>query len=106
MAVVTKDELLLKLKAKFGEDADDETLSIIEDVSDTFDDYETKTKDNTEWKTKYNELDSEWRKKYRDRFYSAADDAHDDDKMGQFEDQTDGDSDTVITTFDDLFKEE
>lgn len=106
MAIVSKDELLAKLKIKFGDAADDETLSIIEDVSDTFDDYETKTKDNTDWKTKYNELDENWRKKYRDRFYSAVDeDSHDDDKMVQLSEQAD-DSETIITNYEDLFEEE
>lgn len=107
MSIVSKEDLLAKLKVKFGDAADDETLSIIEDVSDTFDDYESKTKDNTEWKTKYNELDESWRKKYRDRFYSAVDeDAHDDDKVMQLSEQTDGDNEVVMTSYDDLFREE
>lgn len=106
MAIVSKDELLTKLKAKFGDAADDETLSIIEDVSDTFDDYESKTKDNSDWKSKYNELDESWRKKYRDRFYSAdEDDAHDEDKKLQLEGQA-GSEDVVMTSYEDLFKEE
>lgn len=106
MAIVSKDELLTKLKVKFGDATDDDTLSIIEDVSDTFDDYESKTKDNSDWKSKYNELDESWRKKYRDRFYSAVeDDAHDEDKKLQLEEQAGGD-DVVITSYEDLFKEE
>ena len=106
MAVVTKDELLNKLKIKFGDAADDETLSIIEDVSDTIDDYETRTRDNTNWETKYNELDESWRKKYRDRFFSPVEnDAHDNDKLEQLDDQA-GEAETVATTYEDLFREE
>lgn len=106
MAVVSKEELLSKLKVKFGDAADDETLSIIEDVSDTFDDYETKTKDNSDWKTKYTELDETWRKKYRDRFYSPVDgDGHDMDKVEQLSKQT-GESETVMTSYEDLFEED
>lgn len=106
MAVVTKMDLLEKLKVKFGDAADDETLSIIEDVNDTFDDYESKTRDNTDWEAKYNELDESWRKKYRDRFYSAVEgDGHDADKVEQLDDQT-GEDESIATTYEELFKED
>lgn len=106
MAVVSKQDLMEKLKVKFGDAADDETLSIIEDVNDTFDDYESKTRDNTDWESKYKELDDTWRKKYRDRFYSAVEgDAHDADKAEQLDDQAD-ETESVATTYEDLFKEE
>lgn len=105
MAIVSKAELMDKLKLKFGDAADDDTLAIIEDISDTIDDYEAKTKDNSDWKTKYTELDETWRKKYRDRFYSPVEgDGHDADKMDQLDDQA-GQDETIATTYEDLFEE-
>lgn len=95
--VKTKDEILNAIKERFGEDTSDETLSLIEDVSDTLDDYETKTNDSTDWKTKYEENDKTWRERYRDRFFSGESDKDD-------EDHDDFDDDTPTKrTFEDLF---
>lgn len=71
MAVRTKDELLGQLKVRIGDDASDDTLTLLEDITDTFDDYESKTADTTNWKDKYEELDASWKKKYRDRFFNT-----------------------------------
>ena len=65
------DALLSKIKERIGEDTSDEALRFIEDVTDTIDDYESKTKDNTDWKKKYEDNDAEWRKKYKDRFFNT-----------------------------------
>ncbi len=69
--IKTKDEILSAIKERFGEETDDTVLSLIEDVSDTFDDYEAKTSDATNWKEKYENNDKEWREKYRDRFFNT-----------------------------------
>lgn len=69
--VRTKDELLASIKDKFKDDTSDETISFIEDVSDTINDLETKASDETDWKSKYEENDKQWREKYRDRFFNA-----------------------------------
>ena len=66
----TKDEILSLIKERVGDDASDEVISFIEDVTDTLNDFESRTGDNTEWERKYNELDASWRKKYKDRFFS------------------------------------
>lgn len=72
MAVKTREEIINELKARVGEQTDDETISFLEDVTDTLYDLETKAKgDGTDWKAKYEENDSEWRKKYTERFYSS-----------------------------------
>lgn len=67
MAIISKDELMNRLNTFLGEDTTDETLSFIEDVTDTIEDYESKS--STDWEKRYNDLDSEWRKKYRERFF-------------------------------------
>ena len=72
MAVKTREEILAELKARVGEQTDDETIAFLEDVTDTLSDLETKAKgDGTDWKAKYEENDAEWRKKYTERFYSS-----------------------------------
>ena len=72
MAVKTREEILEEVKARIGEQTDDETIAFLEDVTDTLTDLETKAKgDGTDWKTKYEEKDAEWRKKYTERFYSS-----------------------------------
>lgn len=69
--IKSKDEIIQALTAALGtEDAD---LEIIENVTDTLTDFETRTADNTNWHERYDELDASWRQRYHDRFTGAAD---------------------------------
>lgn len=71
MAVRTREEILKQLNERFGEDSSDATLSLMEDITDTFTDFEQRTNgDGTDWKTKYEENDKMWRDKYKERFMS------------------------------------
>lgn len=71
MAVKNKDEILEAIKTRVGDNTDDETISFLEDVSDTLTDLETKANDDDEdWKTKYEENDKSWRERYTNRFFS------------------------------------
>lgn len=94
MAVLSFDELITKIKAKIGDDTSDESIELLEDVSDTF----KANNDGENWKTKYEENDKEWRKKYIERFSGSGDDNHDDDDEDDDEEEK--------TTFEELFKEE
>lgn len=69
MAVRTRDEIMEAIRARLGDDISDDALVIIEDIDDTFGDYETRT--GNDWKSKYDELDASWRKRYRDRFFQS-----------------------------------
>jgi hypothetical protein len=71
MAIKSKDEILEYLKGRMGESPDDESISFLEDVTDTISDFESKIADKEDWKTKYEENDKEWRKKYTERFFSG-----------------------------------
>ena len=72
MAVKTREEIIKEVKARVGEQTDDETIAFLEDVTDTLSELETKAKgDGIDWKAKYEENDKEWRKKYTERFYSS-----------------------------------
>ena len=65
--VKTKDELLASIKSKFGDDTSDETISLLEDISDTLD----TLKDGVDWKKKYEDNDKMWRDKYTSRFFDT-----------------------------------
>lgn len=95
MAKLSKDELLEKVRTYVGDRTDDETLAIIEDISDSFD-----SSDADEWKQKFEENDKMWRDKYISRFFEKTDD--------EIEDPTDekNDEEKEYKTFEDLFEEE
>lgn len=76
----TKEEVVSKIRAYIGEEPDDAGLEILEDVSDTFTDYETRMADTTDWKAKYEENDKKWRRTYAERFDSSYEDSYEPDK--------------------------
>lgn len=67
--VRSREELMSAIKARIGDDTSDEALALIEDMTDTLTDYEGRIGE--DWKTKYEQLDADWRKRYRDRFYEG-----------------------------------
>lgn len=56
------DELISKVFKYIGDKNDDESISLLEDITDTLDG------DGEDWKKKYEENDASWRKRYRERF--------------------------------------
>lgn len=98
MAVLSHDDFMNAVKGLAGDNDDDNTLAMIENFTDTFNDLETRAKDTTDWKAKYEQNDNEWREKYKARFFEG--DAGTDPE--QREDNTD---DGKEISFDDLFKE-
>lgn len=94
MAKLSKDELIEKVKKYVGDRTDDETIEIIEDISDSID-----SSDADEWKKKYEENDKMWRDKYISRFFEK--------NAKENEDPSDEDDDEKeYKTFEDLFEEE
>ena len=71
MGVRRTQEMIDALKESFGESPDDTQLAMLEDVSDTFSDLNERCSE--DWKTKYEENDKAWRKRYTDRFSGNAD---------------------------------
>ena len=99
MAVKTRDEIMEAIRKRIGEDTSDDAISLLEDVTDTFADYETKVADKTDWKTKYDEMDASWRKKYMDRFSGKTGEEIKEEQEEQIKD------DSEPRTFDELFTE-
>ena len=50
MAVLSHDDFMSAVKGLAGDSADDNTLTMIENFTDTFNDLETRAKDTTDWK--------------------------------------------------------
>lgn len=95
MSVKTREEILESFKTRLGENPDDESISFLEDVTDTLDDFEKRANgDGTDWKSKYEENDANWRKKYTERFFSD-----------EPEPEPEPNPDNTPRTFSDLFKE-
>ena len=70
MAIKTKQEVLEGLK-KFipDEDTSDDTLTFLKDVADTLD----AGADGAAWKQKAEDVEKEWKQKYKDAFYNPPD---------------------------------
>lgn len=97
MAVRTREEILESIRARVGEQTDDETIAFLEDVTDTLTDFETRANgDGEDWEQRYKDNDTEWRKKYTERFFS--------DEPQVATPEPKGDESTKPKTFEDLFK--
>lgn len=94
--IKTKDEIINMISARIGEDNSDEAIGLLEDITDTLNDYETRTADSTNWKERYETNDKEWRDKYKERFMSG--DSSKDDEIIEEEKPK-------RYSFEDLFKE-
>lgn len=94
MARLSKDELIEKIKKYVGDRTDDETIEIIEDISDSID-----SSDVDEWKQKYEENDKMWRDKYISRFLEKKEDELDTPTEHEEEEKE-------YNSFEDLFEEE
>lgn len=102
MAILSKDEFLGVLQSRIGEDVSEDSLKFIEDVTDTYNNLESKVNtDGEDWKTKYQELDDTWKNRYKERFFNQ-NTSGDEAIRKQIEDVKD---DETIKTFSDLFKE-
>lgn len=94
MAKLSKNELIEKVRKYVGDRKDDETIEIIEDISDSIDSSEA-----DEWKKKYEENDKMWRDKYISRFVEKKEDELDTPTEHEEEEKE-------YKSFDDLFEEE
>ena len=103
MAVKTIKEILDAVQGRLGDDTSDEAIAFVEDITDTLNDYENKTKSEGDWKKKYKDNDASWRKKYKDRFFGGR--PSEEEIEEEFEDDEEHEERTV-KTFEDLFKTE
>ena len=72
MPVLDKEKFFNRLHERVGNDTYDEAISFLEDMTDTYNDLESKRNgDGEDWKKKYQENDAAWRAKYRHRFLNT-----------------------------------
>lgn len=104
MAIVGKEELLETINKIAGENTTDDVLKLMEDVSDTYDNFANADKE--DWKQKYEDNDKAWKEKYRSRFMNQVvkDDVIDEDNPDNYDE--DADDTDVKKTFEDLFEKE
>lgn len=103
MAVRTRDEILAAVRSFLGDNTSDEALTIIEDIDDTFNDYETRTGE--DWRSRYDELDAQWRKRYRDRFFQKAGNGETTPEDVKEDNEEDIKEESEVKDFDELFTE-
>ena len=96
---LTREEFLERIKTVVGDDTSEESLSVIEDFTDTYNHLEELSTGQEDWKTKYEENDKGWREKYRDRFFN-----NDDVSNDNLDEDDDVDEDEPLS-YDDLFEE-
>lgn len=101
MAIRKYDEIMEIVKNRIGEDTTDEAISFVEDISDTFNDLQTRLNEAGDWKAKYDELDESWRTRYRNRFYETGNLNIDNDPI-DFEEKN-PDVEDKIVSFEQLF---
>lgn len=72
MAVLTRDEFFDRVQKIVGTDTTDESLTFIEDMTDTYNSLDEKANgDGTDWEQRYRDLDESWKEKYKKRFFSG-----------------------------------
>lgn len=72
MSVLEREKFFEAVQTRIGEDTSDEAIAFIEDMTDTYNDLETRAAgDGVDWKQRYEELDEKWKKKYSHRFFSG-----------------------------------
>lgn len=95
--VLTREEFFEAINKRVGENTDDESLKFIEDMTDTYNSLGV-DRSIEEWEKKYNDLDAEWRERYRRRFFEGKEDIVD-------ENREDVEDESEPSTFDELFEE-
>ena len=110
MSKLSQIEFMQAAKAIIGDRTDDDALKFLEDCKDTI------TDEKNDWKIKYEEqleanktLDADWRKKYKETFFSSDANNNNDindntNKDPNFDTRTDAQKRAESITFDDLFK--
>lgn len=96
--VKTKDEIMEEIRAYIGDRSDDQTIALIENISDTIDDYAA----HGDYDEKLMAVEAEWRRKYIDRFMSGGENKNE-VEVEKTEDEEKDKSEEI--TIDDLYTE-
>ena len=76
MAVLSRDEYFARLNERLGSDTSEESITFLEDMTDTYNDMEKRTNgDGVDWEQRYHDLDEAWKARYQHRFFNGGDSA-------------------------------
>lgn len=105
--ILNREDFIKAISAIVGERTDDEAISFVENMTDTFDAFGDSEKDETiaDLQKRLEETEQSWRKKYRDRFYSGTDEEENPSNQ-LLEEDKDEMIEAEEITIDDLFNEE
>lgn len=106
--ILNREEFFERLK-KFTENlTDDDSLALVEDVTDTYNDLERVVKENSDtWKKKYEDTQEYWKKRYYDRFFKGDMYSNPNERTPDTEGKEEGtDEVKEDITIDELFTEE
>lgn len=92
--VKTKAEIMEEIMAYIGDRSDDQTIALVENISDTIDDYAA----HDDYEKKLMAVESEWRRKYIERFMNGG-------KNKSDVETTEDEEKTEQITLDDLYVE-
>lgn len=101
MAVLTREQFMEKLNTLTDGKTDDDTLTMIQDFSDTFKSLEEKEDVDSvrgDYEEKLKVLDENWRNKYRDAFFNGTEKKDEEDEEEEEKEEP--------HTYEELFKEE
>ena len=103
MAILNRDDYFARLQTIVGDNTSDESIQFIEDMTDTYNDMETRANgDGVDWEQRYHELDESWKQKYRHRFFSG--NGASNIGNGNSTDNSDFEERSKTITINDLFK--
>lgn len=71
VSFLDKEAFFNRIDAFIGDRSDDDAISFIEDMTDTYTELEKRQSESEDWKKKYSDLDDKWKKRYRKRFFSG-----------------------------------
>lgn len=100
MAILSQEEYFNRLQDYVGDDSSDKAISLIEDMTDTYNSITEKKTDEVDWEQKYKENDKAWRERYSRRFFTGV------SAIPGQEDSKEEEITAENITVDDLFKEE
>ena len=92
--VKTKDEIMEEIREYIGDRSDDQTIALVENISDTIDDYAA----HGNYEEKLMAVEAEWRRKYIDRFMNGGE-----NKTEVEAEKIDDEEKTEEITIDDLY---
>ena len=95
--VKTKDEIMKEIRAYIGDRSDDQTISLVENISDTIDDYAA----HGDYDTKLMAVEEEWRKKYMERFFEG----DKEEKISEVKEEKEDNDKSEEIKIDDLYTE-